>query len=64
MKKHTPEENIKLLREAEASSETVTEYCRCQGISEQTLYRWRRKYGGLDQDEARRLKTSKSRILS
>lgn len=57
MKKHTPEEIIKLLREAETSSETVAEFCRRQGISEQTLYRWRRKYGGLDQDEARRLKS-------
>jgi putative transposase len=56
MKKHTPEEIIKLLREAEASSETVAEFCRRQGISEQTLYRWRRKYGGLDEDEAKRLK--------
>lgn len=57
MKKHTPEEIIRLLREAEASSETVVEFCRRQGIAEQTLYRWRRKYGGLDQDEARRLKS-------
>ncbi len=56
MKKHTPEEIIKLLREAEGSSETVTELCRRLGISEQTLYRWRRKYGGLDEDEAKRLK--------
>ena len=56
MKKHTPEEIIKLLREAEASSESVAEVCRRLGISEQTLYRWRRKYGGLDEDEAKRLK--------
>jgi putative transposase len=57
VKKHTPEEIIKLLREAEASAETVAEFCRRQGISEQTLYRWRRKYGGLDEDEAKRLKS-------
>ena len=56
MKRHTPEEIIKLLREAEASSDTVADFCRRQGISEQTLYRWRQKYGGLDQDEAKRLK--------
>jgi putative transposase len=56
VKKHSPEEIITLLREAEASSETLAEFCRRQGISEQTLYRWRQKYGGLDQDEAKRLK--------
>jgi putative transposase len=57
VKKHTPEEIIGLLREAEASPETVAEFCRRLGISEQTLYRWRRKYGGLDEDEAKRLKS-------
>ena len=56
MKKHTPEEIIGLLREAEASPETAVDFCRRQGISEQTLYRWRQKYGGLDLDEAKRLK--------
>jgi putative transposase len=56
MKKHTPEEIIGLLREAEASSETAVDFCRRQGISEQTLYRWRQKYGALDLDEAKRLK--------
>ena len=64
MKKHTPEEIIRLLREAEASSETAAEFCRRQGISEQTLYRWRQKYGSLDQDEAKRLKSPKSRTPS
>ncbi len=57
MKKHTPEGIIRLLREAEASSETTAEFCRRQGISEQTLYRWRQKYSNLDQDEAKRLKS-------
>jgi putative transposase len=57
VKKHTPEEIIHLLREAEASSETTADFCRRQGIAEQTLYRWRQKYGSLDQDEAKRLKS-------
>lgn len=56
MKKHSPEEIVSLLREAEASSETTADFCRRKGISEQTLYRWRQKYGSLDQDEAKRLK--------
>ncbi len=32
------------------------EVCREQNISEQTYYRWKRKYGGMDQSEALRLK--------
>ena len=54
MKRHSPEEIIGLLREAEASREPVADFCK--GIAEQTLYRWRHKYGGLDVSEARRLK--------
>jgi putative transposase len=34
----------------------VQELCRKHGISEQTLYRWKAKYGGLDVSDARRLK--------
>ncbi len=52
-----PEEIIALLREAEASGESVADFCRRQGIVEQTLYRWRRRYGNLNEDEAKRLKT-------
>lgn len=51
-----PEEIIALLREAETSGESVADFCRRKGIVEQTLYRWRRRYGQLDQDEAKRLK--------
>jgi len=56
MKRHTPEEIIGLLREAEASREPVVDFCRRKGIAQQTLYRWRHKYGGLEVAEARRLK--------
>ena len=46
-------------REAEvrlAQGQTVGEICRQIGISEQSYYRWRREYGGLKLDQARRLK--------
>ena len=58
-RKHTPEEIINKLREAEvvvAAGSTVAEASRRIGVSEQTFYRWRAEYGGLRIDQARRLK--------
>jgi putative transposase len=57
MKRRSPEEFVTLLREAESSTEPVTEFCRRKGISDKTYYRWRKHYGGLQVDEAKRLKT-------
>ena len=53
------EEIIVILREAEirpAQGETAGKICRGAGISEQTYYKWRREYGGLKIDQAKRLK--------
>jgi putative transposase len=53
------EEIIGFLREAEvriAQGETAGKICRGAGISEQTYYKWRREYGGLKIDQAKRLK--------
>ena len=67
-KKHTAEEIINKLREAEgiiAAGGTVAEAVRRIGVSEQTFYRWRSEYGGLRVDQARRLKqleTENSRL--
>ena len=58
-RKHTAEEIINKLKEAEviiASGSTVVEAARRIGVSEQTFYRWRSEYGGLRVDQARRLK--------
>ena len=51
----TEEQIIRVLKEAEAGMK-VAELVRKHGISEQTLYRWKAKYGGLSVNEARRLK--------
>ena len=56
MKRRTPEEIVALLREAESGSEVIIDFCRRKGIADQTYYRWRRQYGGLEVDEAKRLK--------
>ena len=58
-KRYTPEQIIGFLREAEmrlSQGEKIGLICRGLGISEQSYYRWRREYGGLKVDQARRLK--------
>ena len=55
----TAEQIIGKLREAEVhlgQGSTVSEVSRKLGITEQTYYRWRREYGGMRVDQARRLK--------
>ena len=49
------EQIIGVLKEQEAGAATA-ELCRRHGISEQTFYRWKAKYGGLEVREAQRLK--------
>jgi putative transposase len=51
----TEEQIIAVLHEAEGSA-SIREVSRKHGITEQTFFRWRAKYGGLQVSEARRLK--------
>ena len=58
-KEHTAEQIIGKLREAEVllgQGSTVGEVSRKLGVTEQTYYRWRREYGGMRLDQARRFK--------
>jgi transposase-like protein len=58
-KRFTPEQIIMKLREAERLSSKgmkVPEVCRQIGVSENIFYRWRKEYGGLEIDQAKRLK--------
>jgi putative transposase len=59
-KRHSEEQIIRILREAERNETSVREVCRQHNITEQTLYRWRNKYGGMDVADARRLKDLES----
>ena len=59
MKRHSPEQVIPKLRQAEADLAqglTIGQVCQKLGISEQTFHRWRNQYGGIKADEAKRLK--------
>ena len=58
-KRHTPEQIIRKLREAEvalAQGQTTAAVARKLSITEQTYYRWRKEFGGLRLDQAKRLK--------
>jgi transposase-like protein len=58
-KRHTPEQIIRKLRQAEvelAKGQSAVEVARKLGITEQTYYRWRKEFGGLRIDQAKRLK--------
>jgi transposase-like protein len=58
-KGYTPEQIINKLREAEvylSQGSSIGEASRKIGITEQTYYRWRREYGGMRVEQARRLK--------
>jgi putative transposase len=55
-KRFSEEQIIRILHEAE-TLDNVREVCRQHNIAEQTLYRWRRQFGGLEVSEAKRLRT-------
>ena len=58
-KRYGAEQIIPKLREAEvdlAKGLTVAQVCKKIGVTEQTYYRWRKEYGGLRTDQAKRLK--------
>jgi transposase-like protein len=57
--KFRAEQIIVKLREVEvlqSSGQSITEICRQVGIKEQTYYKWRKEYGGMRVDQAKRLK--------
>jgi putative transposase len=58
-KQFTAEQIISKLREAEVGlspGQTVGQVCRKLGVTDQTYYRWRKEYGGLRLDQAKRFK--------
>jgi putative transposase len=58
-KRHTAEQVVNLLRQVEvaiANGKTTVLACKEALITEQTYYRWRKEYGGLQVDQAKRLK--------
>lgn len=58
-KKHTPEQVVRKLATADRmlnEGKDVADVCRELQVSEQTYYRWRNQFGGMNADDAKRLK--------
>jgi len=59
MRRYRPEQIVNLLRQIEveiANGKTTPQACKEAEITQQTYYRWRKEYGGLKLDQAKRLK--------
>ncbi len=57
-KRHTPQQVVRKLQEAQAAlaaGRDLAAVCQMLGVSEQTYYRWKNKYGGIKAEEAKRL---------
>ena len=54
-KRYSEEQIVRILRKVEGGK-PIAQVCREHGVSEQSVYRWRTKYGGMDVPDLRRLK--------
>lgn len=54
--KFTEEQVVGLLREAEKAEKSIGVLCREHGITAQTFYRWRKKYGGVETKDLKRMR--------
>ena len=57
MSRFTAEQIILILKEGEHGTRPISEVCRRHNISDATFYTWRKKYGGMEVKEAKRLKS-------
>ena len=55
-KRFSEDQIIRILQQAERSGKPILDVCRQEGITEQTFYRWRRKFGGMEVPELQQLK--------
>jgi putative transposase len=55
-KRFSTEEKVRILREADAGEQSVADFCREKNISDVTFHRWKRQFGHMELNEAKRLK--------
>ena len=59
-KRFTDEQVVRILREAETKEIPIRDLCKRHNITEQTFYRWRNQFGGMDVANTRKLKDLES----
>ena len=65
LKRFSEEQIIRILNEAEKGTKSIQDLCRQHAVTEQTFYRWRRKYAGMNVPEVqqyRSLQVENSRL--
>ena len=55
-KRYTTEDKIRILREADRGEKSIQEICRQENVSEVTFHQWKKQFGHMEINEARRLK--------
>ena len=55
-KRYTTEDKIRILREADRGEKSITDLCREENLSVVSFHRWKKQFGQMDINEARRLK--------
>ena len=55
-KRFTEEQIVRILREVERKQASIGEVCKAHGVSEQSFYRWRNKFGAMEVCDVRRLR--------
>ena len=55
-KRYTTEDKIRILREADRGEKNIQDICREENLSEVSFHRWKRQFGHMEVNEARRLK--------
>lgn len=58
--KYTDEQIIAILREAERGDQTIAAVCRKHAVNETTFYKWRKRFGGMEASDAKRLRELES----
>ena len=58
--KFSDEQIVKILREAGTGEQTIAAVCRTHGVRETTFYKWRRRFGGMEANDAKRLRELES----
>ena len=55
-KRFSEEQIVRILQEAERGEARVEELCKTHGVSQQSFYRWKKKYGGMEAADVKRLR--------